>query len=211
MKKFVTLSFCCLMLFACQKKQGNEVVIETEYGSMKVRLLDSTPQHKANFLKLVGEGFYNDLLFHRVIKDFMIQGGDPTSKGASPEQPLGMGGPDYTIPAEIGTPHFKGMLAMARKGDDVNPEKASSGSQFYIVQGTAVTEQDLAMYEIAKNIKYSPAQREKYLKVGGSPALDNDYTVFGEVIEGLDVIDKIAAVETGSMDRPVKDIRMQIK
>ncbi len=211
MKKGIALLICCFFLFSCERRQGNEVVIETEYGNMKVRLLDSTPQHKANFLKLVSEGFYNDLLFHRVIKGFMIQGGDPTSKDAPQGQPLGMGGPDYTIPAEIGTPHFKGMLAMARKGDEVNPEKASSGSQFYIVHGTAVTEQDLVMYETAKNITYSPAQREKYLKLGGAPALDNEYTVFGEVVEGIEIIDKIAAMETGPMDRPVKDIRMKIK
>jgi cyclophilin family peptidyl-prolyl cis-trans isomerase len=211
MKKGIALLICCFFLFSCERRQENEVVIETEYGIMKVRLLDSTPQHKANFLKLVSEGFYNDLLFHRVIKGFMIQGGDPTSKDAPQGQPLGMGGPDYTIPAEIGTPHFKGMLAMARKGDEVNPEKASSGSQFYIVHGTAVTEQDLVMYEAAKNITYSPAQREKYLKLGGAPALDNEYTVFGEVVEGIEIIDKIAAMETGPMDRPVKDIRMKIK
>jgi peptidyl-prolyl cis-trans isomerase B (cyclophilin B) len=211
MKKGIALLICCFFLFSCERRQGNEVVIETEYGNMKVRLLDSTPQHKANFLKLVSEGFYNDLLFHRVIKGFMIQGGDPTSKDAPQGQPLGMGGPDYTIPAEIGTPHFKGMLAMARKGDEVNPEKASSGSQFYIVHGTALTEQDLVMYETAKNITYSPAQREKYLKLGGAPALDNEYTVFGEVVEGIEIIDKIAAMETGPMDRPVKDIRMKIK
>ncbi|MCE2790493.1 MAG: peptidylprolyl isomerase [Saprospiraceae bacterium] len=210
MKKLIQLSLIVLVLLGCESRQVNEVTIETQYGNMRVRLLDSTPQHKANFLKLVNEGFYDDLLFHRVIKGFMIQGGDPESKVAPMMKPLGMGGPDYTIPAEIGAPHFKGMLAAARRGDEVNPEKASSGSQFYIVQGNALTAQDLDMYEVAKKLKYSPAQREKYLRLGGAPSLDGDYTVFGEIVEGLEVIDKIAAAETGPMDRPVKDIRMKI-
>jgi len=210
MKKLIGLSLFVLILMSCESKQVNEVTIETDYGKMRVRLLDSTPGHKANFLILVEEGFYNDLLFHRVIKGFMIQGGDPDSKAAPMIKPLGMGGPDYTIPAEIGAPHFKGMLAAARRGDEVNPEKASSGSQFYIVQGGPLTAQDLDMYEVAKKIKYSPAQREKYLKQGGAPSLDGDYTVFGEVVEGLDIIDKIAAAETGPMDRPLKDIKMKI-
>jgi len=178
---------------------------------MKITLLESTPKHTENFKKLVSEGFYNDLLFHRVIKGFMIQGGDPDSKGATAQQPLGSGGPGYTIPAEIGTPHFKGMLSAARLGGPSNPEKESSGSQFFIVQGGPVSDEELTAIEQNKGIKYTPAQREKYLKVGGSPMLDADYTVFGEVIEGLDVIDKIANVETDPRDRPVKDVKMTIK
>jgi peptidyl-prolyl cis-trans isomerase B (cyclophilin B) len=146
-----------------------------------------------------------------VIKGFMIQGGDPDSKGATAQQPLGSGGPGYTIPAEIGTPHFKGMLSAARLGGPSNPEKESSGSQFFLVQGGPVSDEELTAIERNKGIKYTPAQREKYLKVGGSPMLDADYTVFGEVIEGLDVIDKIANVETDPRDRPVKDVKMTIK
>ncbi len=209
MGKFIVICSFVLLLASC--KNGNEYTISTEQGDMKITLLESTPKHTENFKKLVSEGFYNDLLFHRVIKGFMIQGGDPDSKGATAQQPLGSGGPGYTIPAEIGTPHFKGMLSAARLGGPSNPEKESSGSQFFIVQGGPVSDEELTAIEQNKGIKYTPAQREKYLKVGGSPMLDADYTVFGEVIEGLDVIDKIANVETDPRDRPVKDVKMTIK
>ncbi|HLO56677.1 MAG TPA: peptidylprolyl isomerase [Saprospiraceae bacterium] len=209
MGKFIAICSFVLLLASC--KNGNEYTISTEQGDMKITLLESTPKHTENFKKLVSEGFYNDLLFHRVIKGFMIQGGDPDSKGATAQQPLGSGGPGYTIPAEIGTPHFKGMLSAARLGGPSNPEKESSGSQFFIVQGGPVSDEELTAIEQNKGIKYTPAQREKYLKVGGSPMLDADYTVFGEVIEGLDVIDKIANVETDPRDRPVKDVKMTIK
>lgn len=209
MGKFIVICSFVLLLASC--KNGNEYTISTEQGNMKITLLESTPKHTENFKKLVSEGFYNDLLFHRVIKGFMIQGGDPDSKGATAQQPLGSGGPGYTIPAEIGTPHFKGMLSAARLGGPSNPEKESSGSQFFIVQGGPVSDEELTAIEQNKGIKYTPAQREKYLKVGGSPMLDADYTVFGEVIEGLDVIDKIANVETDPRDRPVKDVKMTIK
>jgi len=209
MGKFIVICSFVLLLASC--KNGNEYTISTEQGNMKITLLESTPKHTENFKKLVSEGFYNDLLFHRVIKGFMIQGGDPDSKGATAQQPLGSGGPGYTIPAEIGTPHFKGMLSAARLGGPSNPEKESSGSQFFIVQGGPVSDEELTAIEQNKGIKYTPAQREKYLKVGGSPMLDADYTVFGEVIEGLDVIDKIAYVETDPRDRPVKDVKMTIK
>jgi cyclophilin family peptidyl-prolyl cis-trans isomerase len=209
MGKFIVICSFVLLLASC--KNGNVYTINTEQGDMKITLLESTPKHTENFKKLVSEGFYNDLLFHRVIKGFMIQGGDPDSKGATAQQPLGSGGPGYTIPAEIGTPHFKGMLSAARLGGPSNPEKESSGSQFFIVQGGPVSDEELTAIEQNKGIKYTPAQREKYLKVGGSPMLDADYTVFGEVIEGLDVIDKIANVETDPRDRPVKDVKMTIK
>jgi peptidyl-prolyl cis-trans isomerase B (cyclophilin B) len=178
---------------------------------MRVKVFDSTPKHQENFKKLVNEGFYDDLLFHRVIKGFMIQGGDPDSKHAKTEQPLGSGGPGYTIPSEIGIPHFKGMLSAARLSDDVNPKKESSGSQFFIVQGAPVTDEELDAVERAKSFKYSKAQREKYKKLGGSPMLDGDYSVFGEVISGLDIVDKIAAVEVDGRHRPLKDIKMKIK
>ena len=208
MKYFFSL-LICLFLLSCSNE--NHVSITTEYGTMKVQLFDSTPKHKENFKKLVKEGFYNDLLFHRVIKGFMIQGGDPASRGAALDKPLGSGGPGYTIPAEIGTPHFKGMLSAARLGNEVNPSKESSGSQFFIVHGGPVTDADLDAMEHAKGIKYSPSQREKYKKLGGTPMLDGDYTVFGEVISGLDVIDKIADVPKDSRDRPTSDVKMSIK
>ncbi len=209
MVKFIT--FCSFLLVLASCKNSNQVTIHTDFGDMKVNLLETTPKHTENFKKLVSEGFYNDLLFHRVIKGFMVQGGDPDSKGANIDKPLGSGGPGYKIPAEIGTPHFKGMLSAARLGGPSNPEKESSGSQFFIVQGGPVTDDDLNAIERNKGIKYTPAQREKYKKLGGSPMLDSDYTVFGEVVEGLEVIDKIADVETDPRDRPIKDVKMSIK
>lgn len=198
-----------ITLLSCQS-DDNKVVIETEFGNMTIQLFDSTPQHRDNFKKLVKEGYYNDLLFHRVIRGFMIQGGDPNSKGAPQGQPLGSGGPGYTVPQEIGIPHFKGMVAAARQGDQVNPEKASSGSQFYIVHGQPVSEASLQSMAAQKNITYSKAQIEKYLKLGGTPMLDGDYTVFGEVVEGLDVLDKIASVKCDERDRPLEDVKMRI-
>lgn len=206
--KYLVFTLLSLLILSC--KEDDVVTLETEYGDMKIKLFDSTPQHRDNFKKLVKEGFYNDLLFHRVINGFMIQGGDPNSKNADKTQPLGAGGPDYTIPQEIGIPHFKGMIAAARQGDNVNPEKASSGSQFYIVHGQPVDELTLKGMESNKRITYSQAQREKYLKLGGTPMLDGDYTVFGEVIEGLEVIDKIAAVKCDERDRPIEDVKMKI-
>jgi cyclophilin family peptidyl-prolyl cis-trans isomerase len=208
MTRYISIfAFICL-LASCQN--SGEVVIKTEYGNMAVTLLESTPKHKENFTKLVKEGYYDGLLFHRVIKGFMIQGGDPQSKGADISTPLGSGGPGYTIPAEIGAPHFKGMLSAARLGDGANPKKESSGSQFFVVQGGPVTDAELDSFERTKGIKYTAAQREKYKKLGGTPMLDNDYTVFGEVTDGLDVIDKIAGVQTDNRDRPAKDVSMTI-
>jgi len=189
------------------------VEIQTPYGNMIVWLYDATPQHRDNFLKLAEQGYFDDLIFHRVINGFMIQGGDPNSRNARPGQQLGSGGPGYTIPAEFVDTlfHKKGALAAARTGDQVNPKKESSGSQFYIVQGRPVTEEDLDMIEARKSFRYTRAQRDTYLSVGGTPFLDRDYTVFGEVIEGLDVIDKIAAVVTLPGDRPKEDVKMKIK
>lgn len=205
--------FCLLLtlvwLTSCGSK--GDYTISTDYGDMEVKLLDSAPRHKENFGKLVSEGFYNDLMFHRVMKGFMIQGGDPDSKGAPFEKPLGSGGPGYTIPAEIGVPHFKGMLSAARLGDEMNPSKASSGSQFFIVQGGPVDDAMLDAIERERGFKYSSAQREKYRKLGGTPMLDGEYSVFGEVVSGLEVVDKIAAVETDPRDRPKKDVKMIIK
>jgi peptidyl-prolyl cis-trans isomerase B (cyclophilin B) len=209
MYKYIVL-FCIACIFtSCQEEKI--YTITTDLGVMKVKLLTSTPKHKENFEKLVAEKFYDDLLFHRIIKGFMIQGGDPESRTAKEGDPLGSGSPGYNIPAEIGAPHFKGMLSAARIGGPSNPQKESSGSQFFIVQGTTVTDEELDSMEKTKGIKYSPAQREKYKNIGGSPMLDGDYSVFGEVVEGLDVLDKITNVEIDPRDRPIKDVRMTIK
>ena len=189
------------------------VEIQTRFGNMIVLLYNDTPQHRDNFLKLVEEGFYDDLLFHRVIEGFMIQGGDPVSKNATERTQLGSGGPGYQVPAEFqdSLVHVKGALAAARQGDQVNPEKKSSGSQFYIVQGRAVTEEMLDQFEAAKGIRYSPEQRKEYLEKGGTPFLDGGYTVFGQVIEGMDVIDQIARQKTRPGDRPVEDVKMTMR
>lgn len=178
---------------------------------MTAKLYDSTPLHRDNFVKLVGEQYYDDLLFHRVMSGFMIQGGDPDSKGAAPGVHLGTGGPGYRIPAEIGSPHFKGTLAAARTGGPTNPDKESSGSQFYIVQGTPQTQQMLESIGKQKGIAYSAAHIEKYVRLGGTPMLDMEYTVFGELISGHEVIDKIAAVQTNPQDRPNNDVKMKIR
>lgn len=189
------------------------VEIETSLGTMLVQLSDGTPHHRDNFLKLAEQGYFNDLLFHRVINGFMIQGGDPNSRNAAPGVALGNGGPDYTVPAEFvdSLIHLKGALAAARTGDAVNPEKRSSGSQFYLVQGRPVTVAQLDQLEARKGFRYSTAQREAYLKNGGTPFLDRDYTVFGHVVKGLDVLDKIASVETGPADRPKQNVTMRIR
>ena len=246
------------------KMEETIVVVTTDYGKMRIKLYNETPLHRDNFIKLINEGFYNDLLFHRVIKDFMIQGGDPDSKGAPAGKQLGAGDVGYTIPAEFVFPkyyHKKGALAAARQGDQVNPQKRSSGCQFYIVQGKTMTDQELdgmemnlqnkekesRFYEITATqtdliqklrtagdqaglqnlqteilaqidsefankepLKLSAQMRNDYKTIGGTAFLDNQYTVFGEVIEGLDVIDKIAAVKTKPGDRPEVDLKMEI-
>lgn len=184
-------------------------------GRMVVALYNETPEHRDNFLKLVQEGFYDSLLFHRVIPGFMVQGGDPESRSAAPGQMLGNGGPGYTVPAEIvpGLVHTKGALAAARQGDQVNPEKRSSGSQFYLVQGKPFqpNELDMVAQRASRHgtpVTYSEEQKETFATEGGAPHLDGSYTVFGEVVEGLDVIDRIAAVQRDGRDRPVSDVRM---
>ena len=189
-----------------------KVRIETPYGDMVVKLYDETPKHRDNFIKLVKEEFYDNLLFHRVIENFMIQGGDPDSKGAPAGKMLGMGDVGYTVPAEFvkGLYHKKGALSAARQGDAVNPAKASSGCQFYIVQGQVYPQEMFAMFE-SRGLKLNEEQKQLYGTVGGTPHLDGDYTVFGEVIEGLDIIDKIAAVQTDRADRPVEDVWMKMR
>ncbi len=198
-----------------QKKDGSKeyyVKIETSYGDMVVKLYNETPLHRDNFIKLVKEGTYDGLIFHRVINQFMIQGGDPKSRDAKPGQMLGDGELGYTIPAEFvpGLIHKKGALAAARQGDQVNPQKASSSCQFYIVQGTTWDANRLKMVEQRMGKSYTAEEAEVYATVGGTPFLDGDYTVFGEVVEGMEVIDKIAAVPCGPMDRPIEDVKMKM-
>lgn len=266
MKKIFIIAFSVILfLNACdvaqeKEKEVQRYKIETEYGDMIFILYDQTPLHKKNYQDLIEKNYFDGLLFHRVINEFMIQGGDPDSKNAKQGELLGNGGPGYTIPAEFVDTifHKKGVIAAAREGDDVNPEMKSSGSQFYIVQGKVFNDEDIKKVEdrinasrlnklITKYIKEAEEKayatggtidypvlvreaREKaerkfkkegmykipdfkrkiYQTIGGTPHLDGAYTVFGEVIKGLEVIDKIAAVKTDENDRPVKDIKMKI-
>jgi len=187
------------------------VIIETNVGNISLDLDEvHAPITVANFLKYVDEGFYNGLIFHRVIADFMIQGGDPDSKNAPQGQMLGNGGPNYTIPAEFKSTliHKKGVLAAARTADNINPKKESSGSQFYIVQGKIFDDTQLEYIHSKTGTLYSDEQKEIYKTIGGTPHLDGSYTVFGEVIEGFDVIDKIAAEKTDQADRPIEDVKI---
>ena len=192
------------------------VEIKTDYGTMVVRLYDSTPLHRDNFIKLVKEGFYDSLLFHRVIQGFMIQGGDPESKYADSAALLGNGGaPGDMIPAEFMPDlfHKKGALAMARTE---NPEKASSNCQFYIVQGKQYDDNFLNQVECGvrqynPDFYYNDAERKIYKTIGGTPFLDQNYTVFGEVVKGLEIIDKIASAQCDQNDRPLKDLRMKMQ
>ena len=193
----MTLIFAGL---CCQAQQKETiVVIETSQGTIKAKLYNDTPLHRDNFIKLVNEGWYNGSPFHRIIKNFMIQGGQNAD---------GRMDPGYTVPAEFRDNHFhkKGALCAARQGDQVNPTKASSGSQFYIVQGQVFDDKKLEIYEERLGKIFSATQRQAYKTVGGTPHLDGDYTVFGEVIQGLDVVDKIAGVKTGYMDVPVEPV-----
>lgn len=216
MKKLMVLTLALLVGYgqvnAQKSKKVKEVLIEfeTTEGVMLVKLYNQTPQHRDNMVKLVKEGYYDGLLFHRVIKSFMIQGGDPDSRNAKPGQMLGQGGPGYTVPAEIidSLIHKKGALAAARMGDQVNPTKASSGSQFYIVQGRPFNENELASMEARSGIKYNDAQKQLYATLGGVPHLDGAYTVFGELVTGFDVLDKIGNTQTGAGDRPVKEMKI---
>lgn len=185
------------------------ILIETPYGNMIAELYDATPKHQDNFVKLVEKNYYDSLLFHRVIEGFMIQGGDPNSRNAPQGMRLGSGGPDYTIPAEFhdSLAHVRGALAAARTQ---NPQKRSSGSQFYIVQGRPVDAASLDKREALMDFRYPSYVRTQYFEMGGVPFLDQDYTVFGQVIEGLDVIDRIAAVRTDTGDRPLDNVWMKI-
>ncbi len=224
MKKLFVLSSLLILNFITFSQQRvkikkrdrkKDVELVTNYGNIVLHLYDSTPLHRDNFIRLVKTGYYDSVLFHRVINHFMIQSGDPESKHAEAGQPLGNGGPTYTIPAEFRVTlfHKKGVLAAARDGDDTNPQKASSGSQFYIVQGKKFTDAGLDSVETyrLKGRKIPADQREVYKTTGGTPHLDLGYTVFGEVVSGIEVVDKIAAVPTSKgedRDRPLEDVRI---
>jgi cyclophilin family peptidyl-prolyl cis-trans isomerase len=267
MKRIITTLFVTVLITSCaQDKKDYLVTIKTSYGDMVAVLYDETPKHKANFIKLAKEHYFDSLLFHRVMQGFMIQGGDPDSKKAALGTRLGNGGPGYTIEAEFVPSlfHEKGALSAARQADQVNPQKASSGSQFYIVQGTVLSQADLAgltldqnqlmtglrkmfedpankplldslnamyyagdtqayqqrLFALAPRVEKATGltikktiSRERitaYTTVGGAPHLDDQYTVFGKVIKGLDVVDKIAAVQRDPSDRPLEDVRMTV-
>jgi cyclophilin family peptidyl-prolyl cis-trans isomerase len=269
MRKILIITvILALAISGCKNKKSIQktdrvVLIETEYGNMKIKLYDQTPKHRDNFIKLADKGFFDGTLFHRVIDGFMIQGGDPDSKEAKPGQRLGEGGPGYQIDAEFRKElfHKRGVIAAAREGDQVNPERKSAGSQFYIAQGRVYKPEEidnivekinnrrrLMIFENLKEGKnkeiqdlqqkgdmiklqgvvdslntkvdelwekdklvLSDEQKNAYTTVGGIPHLDGQYTVFGEVIEGMDVIDKIAAVAKDKYDRPLKNVKMKVK
>ncbi len=218
------LAGCMLALFVCchprisgglrNRDLHRDIAVVTTRGTLVLRLSDSTPLHRDNFLRLVKTQFYDSVLFHRVIKNFMIQAGDPTSRRAADSTELGGGDTTYKVPAEFRATlfHHKGSLAAAREGDNVNPTRASSGTQFYIVQGRRFTDAGLDSLEQGrlKGRKIPPAQREVYKTEGGAPHLDQSYTVFGEVVRGLDVVDSIAAVPTTGrpFDRPLGPVRI---
>lgn len=216
MKKLFTLGFLLLTLTAFARGPKNQYVrIKTVYGSCIIRLYNETPKHRDNFIKLVKKGFYNGTLFHRVIQNFMIQGGDPDSRDTSKNKPgaeLGNGDVGYTIPAEFRDSlfHKRGVLAAAR---DDNPTKASSGCQFYIVEGKRFSDGKLDTLENTrlKGRKIPAWERDYYKSVGGAPHLDQNYTVYGEVVSGIDMVDRIAAVKTGKNDRPNIDVSMTIE
>lgn len=211
MKRIFTFLIFVFLLTACQdghKKGFTYAEIETDFGKMTVMLYNSTPIHRDNFIKLANEGFYDGLLFHRVKKAFMVQGGDPQSRNSPPGQRLGQGSPGYELDPEIGAPHIKGTLAAARTP---NPQKKSSGSQFYIVQGMPINDDYLNQLEQQKGFQYNPEQRQLYKELGGAPFLDGDYTVFGEVVEGIEIVDQMSEVECDKFDRPIKDIQMKVR
>lgn len=211
MKKFYILILCfCFSATFAAKPKHQYVRLKTDGGECIIMLYNETPLHRDNFLKLTKKGVYNNTLFHRVIKNFMLQGGDPSTKNAKPGQLLGEGSVGYTVPAEFRDSlfHKKGVLAAAR---DDNPEKASSGSQFYLVQGRKFTDEELDMTETKRLKAKIPAyQREVYKTIGGVPHLDRNYTVYGEVVRGMDLIDQVAGLETDKNDRPKADVKMTI-
>lgn len=214
MKYFILLVliffFTSISFAQTSTAKESKILLKTDEGDVEIVLYNDIENHKENFEKLVKDGFYDGVLFHRVIKDFMIQGGDPQSKNATGNTRLGSGGPGYTIPAEILPKYFhkKGALSAARTGDQMNPTRRSSGSQFYIVTGKVMSDDELDSFEKRMNTTFTKEQRAAYTTIGGAPFLDGQYTVFGEVIKGLDVVEKIENTQTGTADRPVKDIKV---
>jgi len=217
MKKYLSVPIVSVIILlflpsfqALSQKSNSQrlIKIETSLGDMLVMLYDETPGHRDNMIKLIEEGFYKNQLFHRVIKDFMIQGGDPHSVGAEKGQRLGSGGPGYTIPAEFNKTliHKKGALAAARKGDQFNPEQASNGSQFYLVVGQVLTPDQINTLAQRGVSAFSEEAAEIYTTLGGTPHLDGAYTVFGEVVEGLEVLDLIATQPCDAYNRPAEDV-----
>lgn len=220
MKYLYQITFCVLLfvffpahaLQARKKDKPSIVRLETSAGVIRISLSDLTPLHRDNFIRLVQQGYYDGILFHRVIKNFMIQGGDPESRGAAPDKHLGEGDPGYTIPAEIVYPqlyHLRGAVAAARLGDDVNPEWRSSGSQFYIVWGQKMTSysiQKVLPHLAERGVEMDSFQFQEYQVTGGTPHLDGAYTVFGQVVEGLGVVKDIQSQPTDSLDRPLQDV-----
>lgn len=208
MKKFSCILLLLCISFVQLNAQTYKAKIITNYGNITVVLFDETPKHRDNFIKLVKEKFYDSLLFHRVIKGFVIQGGDPMSKNASDTALLGEGDLGYTIPAEFNPKYFhkKGMLAQAR---DNNPEKASSACQFYIVQGKLANDSTFIKAKIRTGNDTPEANKKVYRKIGGIPHLDMNYTIYVKVIKGIKIVDKIATVETDKNDRPLKPVRIK--
>jgi cyclophilin family peptidyl-prolyl cis-trans isomerase len=210
MKNLLYIMTALMLMSFSGKEKEKTLIITTKFGTIKVRLYNETPQHRDNYVKLAQEHFFDSLLFHRVIKGFMIQGGDPDSKHAKPGEQLGEGGLKYTIPAEIQPNLFHkcGVIAAAR---DNNPQKASSSCQFYIAVGKVYTDAQLDQMEQQMGKKFTDEQRKAYTTIGGIPHLDGSYTVFGEVYEGMNVVDSIIKQPTDHNDRPLTDIRMEIK
>ena len=200
-----------LIVVSCQRDKHTFAVITTGFGDITIKLYNTTPRHRDNFIKLVKEEFYDYTMFHRVVPDFVVQGGDPKSKNAHPLDLLGDGDPGYLLEPEIGAIHIRGAVGAARKDDTQNPERKSNGSQFYLVWGAGVDDATLDMWEQKKGIKYTPEQRQLYKEKGGLPYLDMDYTVFGEIVDGLDSVEKMEQVPRGRNDRPTDDIRMKIR
>ena len=213
----ITLVIITTLSAGARKEKRTTVEMLTSKGKITIELYNETPLHRDNFIKLAKEGFYDNLLFHRVIEDFMIQGGDPDSKNAPEGTTLGEGGPGYTIPAEFCFPklfHKRGALAAAREGDSTNPQKSSSGSQFYIVWGKTFTKDEInkLTYAIEQHsngaITFPEQIKKYYMHYGGTPHLDGSYTVFGEVTKGFEVVDAIQQVETDRNDRPFDDVKI---
>lgn len=216
MRRLLSIGAMWLLLLSLFPLQAQEnetlVLIETDKGKIKVKLYNDTPKHRDNFIKNVEAHLYDGLLFHRVIKQFMIQGGDIGSKDAPMDKHLGDGELDYTLPAEFVYPkyfHRRGALCAARMPDDENPEKDSSPNQFYIVTGKYYTEMELDKMEAEKHITLTDEQRKAYMLEGGAPHLDGSYTVFGQVVDGMKVVDKIQFVETNEEDRPTKNVAIK--